>query len=70
MAETYEVTTTYTFTQWVMAETAEEAMLKGEDKQPDQSWMDHFGLVEIDRTANNQPLTPQEVIERLEHATR
>ena len=65
MAETYEVVTTYTFTQLVMAETAEQAMLQAEDSQPNLEITEALGLVEVDRTANNQPLTASEVIERL-----
>lgn len=65
MAETYEVVSTYTFTQLVMAETAEQAMLQAEDSQPNLEITEALGLVEIDRTANNEPLTASEVIERL-----
>ena len=63
--ETYEVVTTYTFTQLVLAETAERAMLQAEDSQPDFELMESLGLVEIDRTATNEPLTAAEVVERL-----
>jgi hypothetical protein len=65
MADTYEVVTTYTFTQLVMAETAEQAMLQAEDSQPNAEITERLGMVEVDRTANNQPLTASEVIERL-----
>lgn len=65
MAETYEVVTTYTFTQLVMAETAEQAMLQAEDSQPNLEITERLGMVEVDRTANNEPLTASEVIERL-----
>ena len=65
MAETYEVVTTYTFTQLVMAETAEQAMLQAEDSQPNAEITERLGMVEVDRTANNEPLTASEVIERL-----
>lgn len=65
MAETYEVVTTYTFTQLVDAETAERAMLDAEDSQPSLQVTERLGLVEVDRTAKNEPLTALEVIERL-----
>lgn len=69
MAETYEVVTTYTFTQLVDAETAEQAMLKAEDSQPSLEVTERLGLVEVDRTAKNEPLTALEVIEKLATAT-
>lgn len=63
--DSYEVVTTYTFTQLVPAETAEQAMLKAEDTQPDIMLTEAIGLVEVDRTAKAEPLTAQEVIDRL-----
>lgn len=65
MAETYEVVTTYTFTQLVMAESAERAMLDAEDSQPSLEITERLGLVEVDRTASSEPLTPSEVVERM-----
>lgn len=61
----YPVRTIYYFDQLVEAETAEEAMLKGEANEPDEAYMDHFGLVHIDRTADNKPLTVREVATKL-----
>ena len=53
----YAVRTTYYFDQIVEADTAEQAMLRGEDSQPEAHLTEELGLVEIDRTAENEPLT-------------
>ena len=65
MADTYEVVTTYTFTQLVVAETSERAMLAAEDTQPDLLLTEKLGLVEVDRTASAEPISPAEVVERM-----
>lgn len=61
----YPVRTVYYFDQIVEAETAEQAMLKGEDTQPNHMVIEALGLVEIDRTAEDSPKTVREVVEAL-----
>lgn len=52
----YAVRTTYHFDQIVEAETPEKAMLKAEDTQPPASITEDLGLIEVDRTAENEPV--------------
>jgi hypothetical protein len=52
----YSVRTTYHFDQIVEADTPEQAMLKGEDTQPSASITEDLGLIEVDRTAENEPV--------------
>ena len=53
----YAVRTTYYLDQIIAAETAEQAMLKAEDTQPPAEVTEGLGLIEIDRTADNEPLS-------------
>ena len=52
----YPVRTVYYFDQLVEADTAEEAMLKGEDTQPSELETERLGLYEVDRKAEAQPV--------------
>lgn len=52
----YAVRTTYHFDQIVEADTSEQAMLKAEDTQPDYRMMEDMGLIEVDRTAEFEPI--------------
>jgi hypothetical protein len=53
----YPVRTVYYFDQVVEADTAEQAMLLGEDFQPSSNEIWSLGLTEIDRTAESEPVS-------------
>lgn len=54
--EYYAVRTTYHFDQIVEAESSEQAMIKAEDTQPDIRMMEDMGVIEVDRTADPEPI--------------
>jgi hypothetical protein len=54
----YPVRTVFHFDQVVEADTPEMAMLAGEDTQPGADIIERLGLIEIDRTAEQAPVTP------------